>query len=416
MNEPVPTSIPHRAFALIGTSFVCFQFYYLIFYANNFWFSWEISWIGIPVTLVAIATAHFLLLFLQSKTACRSFRWIFKGRPPMLYTRWIYLSDDGFWYGLRHVRFSVVDELGLTFFGNLLIRTRAIGGPELDEADLIMKLPFSAASQPSQNLLIEKIKAVRPDVILGKVLLKALDNKILKGQAFVQTFGAAIMILLLLDVGQSLFYALKVQKHYHLARVAAIEGKTAEAEQHMRDGDYLFAHPFPLSYVTTRIFTVRGSANGFHELKAEALWLLGKKDEALVELKKAQEADPEDFRTYLMMARLLAEQGKTEEALAKAKLASEKHKHSLLTGLYEIAIVHDGKPEEQLKTYEAVAKKFNEEGFGEEPRWPPGGHSYLADNFYSVDVYFIIDKLLGKKEKTSTLLHYPEESEKTEAK
>lgn len=415
MNEPVPTSIPHRAFALIGTSFICFEIYFLIFYANNFWFSWDISWLGIPVMLLAIGTAHLMLLFLQSKAGCRAFRWIFKGRPPMIYTRWITFSEDGFWYGLRHVRFSVVDELILTFFGNLLVRTRAIGGSELDEADLILKLPFTAASQSSQNHLIERTKAVRSDVVLGKLLLKALNNQVLKGQGFVQGFGAAVMIFLLVDLGQSSFYFLRVQKHYHQARVAAVEGNRAEAQKELADGDKLFSNPIPFSYLTNRLFTVKQSASGIHKVKAATLWQLGKTDDAIAEMKKALDADPEDFRTYLMISRMLADQGKTAEALENAKTAGEKHKYSLLTNLYELSIVHSERPEDTMKVYAEVSDRFNEEGFGEEPRWPPGGHSQLHDGFFSEDIYFILDKLLGKKERTSTLLHYPDKPEDNKA-
>jgi tetratricopeptide (TPR) repeat protein len=394
-QENLATSKAHQWLTLVGAGFVAFEVIFIQLYSDNFWFTFDLRYLGLPAVVFAAVLAHFVLLFLQSRAACRATSALFKGKPPVSYTRWLTLDDEGFGYGLRYVRWQSFDEAHLSFFGNLILRSRVICGDKQKEPDIIFKFPFSPASQAVQHKFIEKLKAANPGVAFNQRLIKRLDSPVVRGQNFVQATGALMMSVLLLDLGYSSFYYLEMLKHYYLAEVAGLSGQQADAEKELTAGDFLRAHPLPVSYITTRFLTVGNCAAGVAEARGEALWSMGKKSDALSEAKKAIDYSPDSFRLYLQYARLLYLNGENAAARDQLMTAIDKHKDSLLPRLYLLAQAKESKPQAVPGLYRMMLQDLNERAFEGEPHWPPGGDTFVHDIYYSKDVYFVFNRLLG---------------------
>jgi hypothetical protein len=381
---------------LIGVSFVVFEIVFIGFYSNNFWFSLDLANLGVPAILAAAVLAYGVLRLLEGPLGCRVASPLFKGKPPVVYRTWLQTDDDGFSFGLRHVRWQVIDTVELSLFGNLIVRSRAICGDEQLQPDLIFKFPFAAAAQPEQRQFIETLKLARSGVSLNKRLVKNISSPIVRGQNFVQFIGAGMMLVLLLDLGYSSFYYLEMLKHYYLADTNALSGQLADAGVELKAADTLRAHPLPISYVTTRFLNVGSCAAGVSSARAEALWHMDRKDDALAEVQQAIKASPENFRGYLHYARLLEDSGKLPEAREQMEKAVEKHKDSLLPRLYLLANAHDQRPELVATVYKQSMDDLKDKVFQDEPIWPPGGGTFVHDVFYSRDISFVLDRLLSK--------------------
>jgi tetratricopeptide (TPR) repeat protein len=397
-NEQIlKTSKGHQWLTLIGATFVLFEIVFIGFYSNNFWFSLNLSWLGIPTILLVFALAYFVVKFLASPAGCKLASPIWRGKPPVVFEQWLRIDDDGFTYGLRHVRWDVIEGVALTLFGNLEVRSRAICGDAQKAPDVIFKFPFAPAAQPQQQQFIEALQSQRVGVEINERLQKKLTSPIVKGQNFVQALGGAMMMVLLFDLGYSSFYYLEMLKHYYLADVAALAKDGANVDAELRAGDQLREHPLPVSWITNRFLTVGSCAAGVSAARADALWHAGRSEEALGEAHKAIGFTPEHFREYLHYARFLESRGDLRGAHEQIELAVEKHKIGLLPRLYRLANAHDEKPATAVAVYKQQLDDLNEKVFGEQPVWPPGGERYVIDGLYLSDMEFILDRLIGTK-------------------
>ncbi len=391
-NETLKTAFSHRCLTLITTSFVLFEIVFLELYADNFWFAFDIAWLGVPVILIVAIFAHFLLSWLSSPRACRLLSFLFKGRLPVVYSSWLKLNSSGVTFGLKHICYQAIDELNLTWLGNLEFRSRRLCGQESPEPDCVLKVPFGVACQEVQNLLLERIKANKGDLSLNERLEKRLRSPIVRGQALVQLFGAVFMVLVLIDVAQSSFYFLETLKQYHLAHVEARLGKRHSALAHLKNADSLYLKPFAVSWVISGLLFQGSSGAGVLQTRAQALFHLGLQKEALSEARKAVDLDP-GFRNHLSLARLFAGSRQTLSARAEIADAIASHADSLLPRLYMLAMM---KPDAaRLELYKKYMDELKESTFEQEPMWPPGGNRFLAENFYSDDISFIFDRLLS---------------------
>jgi tetratricopeptide (TPR) repeat protein len=320
---------------------------------------------------------HFILLALQSKAACRFGQPIWRGKPPVAYLRWLTVDADGFTYGIRHIQWTAVDEMFLTLFGNLEIRSDAFSGP-------VFKIPFGYGSQADQKIFVEQARAANPSMRSNRRLDSRIASPIVKGQNVIQLLGAGFMALVLIDVAFSLFAYLEMLKHYYLAQA---QPSRAELQQ----ADYMHAHPFALSWVTNGFLNSKGSAADIYQARANANIALGDLDAAVADSDTAIKLKPDGFRLYLLKARILAKQGKSDQAAAAIKLAIEHHQNSILPKLYLIANDDDKKA-----AYDAVMKELNQSTFEGEPRWP-GVNNSLNESYYSDDIHFIFDKLVKQQ-------------------
>jgi hypothetical protein len=374
----LPASKGHQLLTLIGFSFIFFEIIFVFLYSDKFWFSLDIRWLGIPAILIIAALSHFILLGLQSKTICALVSPLWKGKPLVAYTRWLSVDEDGFTYGIRHIKWSAVDEMFLTLFGNLEIRSDAFSGP-------VFKFPFGYSSQHDQRIFFDLAKQRNPQLRANPRLEKRIDSPIVKGQNVIQLLGAAFMGVVLIDVALSLFMYLEMLKHYYLAQ-------TQRSNAELQQADYIHEHPIPISWVTNGFLRGKGSAATVYQARANTSIALGDLKSALADTDKAIQSTPDSFRLYLLKARILTQQGNTDKASQAIKQAIEHHQNSLLPKLY--LVVNDQDPK---SAYQSALNELNQSTFGDEPRWPPGGNNPLSETFYSDDVHYVFDRLINKQ-------------------
>jgi hypothetical protein len=410
------TSPVHRCMVLTGFTFITFGVLFIIFYAGSFWFACDGNWLGIPLVLVAALVAHFVLEALESPTACRVLAFIWKGSPPVVYRKWLTLGDGWLRFGTRFVRLDAVEELGFSMhgnvfidelagniFGGLLLASRAVCGQQPPRPDVVLKLPFGVAGPAEQKLLVEQIKERRPDVIIHDRLRRQLELRRLPFQTALQFPSVVIISLALLDLGAASFVYLETLKQYYLAHQLALAGKSAEAEEHLRQADQLRTHHLPVSFVQPAIFARGPSAAGLERERSEVLEALGRKHEALAAAIAACNLDPDSFRLHLYLARLFAANGQPRKAAAEIADAVYKHRDSLLTRLYMLAVLQDFSPAQLSPFYQRYMDNYQVVVFADEPRWPPGHNCSLIEDFYSDDLRFILDRLLAPRPAVPTL-------------
>jgi len=395
LSGQVPTTGTHRWFTLIGVSFLVYEAFFLLFYGDSFWFPYEITWWGIPTILLAFAVGHFLLIFVESPAGCHFFSPIWKGRPAIVYRKWVALDESGLTFGSRRVVWEAVDQLALTFFGNLQVWSRSVCGPQSRQPDLVLKVPFGIVKPAYQRKLVEQATARRPGLAINNRLEKRLASRELKGTELVQSLGVVFLLLVLIDLGNSTFSFLEMSKEYYLAQTEAKQGDMKIAQEHFQRAEQIYNHPFPVSWVNTKLLRQGTVAAGVHRSRSEALWELGRRQEAIVEVRKALECTPDAFRFNLRLARLLEETGNKKEAMQQMRLAVDNHASSLLPRLYVLAeLLAEDQPQAAARLYQLYMDELKDRVFGEEPWWPPGGNRYLPEVLYSDDARFIFDRLL----------------------
>ncbi|MBI4534496.1 MAG: tetratricopeptide repeat protein [Candidatus Melainabacteria bacterium] len=394
LTQHLTTLSSHRWFVLIGCSFFIFECIFLTLYGSDFWFTTDISCWGIPTIVCTLTLSHFLLTWVESPQGCRFFYPIWKGRPPLVYSKWITLNESGITFGTRHIVWAAINSLSLTFFGNLEVRSRSICGPDAPYDDVVLKFPFGPAPPASQALLLRSIKTKVPGVSFNKKLLKHGMHQI-RWTQLVQSLGVIFMLFILADVGSSTFSYLQMMKEYYLAQSDARAGNHRQAQTHLASAERLRQHPFPLSWVTTKLLAKGTVAARVEESLSEALWYLGAKNQALEASRKALELHPTGFRLNLRLARMLIEIGRFKEARTQIQQAIENHEGSLLPRLYMLSwLKQDNALTSATRFYHLYLDELDELVFGQEPMWPPGGNRYLHEILYRDDVTFILDRLL----------------------
>jgi tetratricopeptide (TPR) repeat protein len=382
----------------VGAAFIVFEILFLAMYSDSFWFSVDVTWLGIPTIFAALAIAHYALSFAESKRACRILSFLFKGRPPILYRHWLIAqdseSDAGLSFGLRHIIWSAIHEVDLTMLGNLVIKSYVLCGRS-SKAEVILKIPFGVAAYETQDALLKLLKEKCPDVIINPRLLKRINTKEMKGAKWIPAIGATFLFLVLCDVGDSTFKYLEILKGFYLTQTTEKDPSPDAqlAHRFFNKSEVLLNNPIPFSWVTKKLLREgRGAAN-VYEAEADALFALGRKEEAIKATQQALSFSPKNFRINLKLARLFLLAHDQRKARQQIEQAIDNHKHSLLPGLYMVAFLSDyGKnPNQFWKSYE---DDLDDDVFGDEPAWPPGGNRFLHDVWYREDLSFIVDKLV----------------------
>ncbi|MBY0550269.1 MAG: hypothetical protein K2W95_23530 [Candidatus Obscuribacterales bacterium] len=422
------TSLGHRLFTLVGFTYSLFAFVFFFLYSQTSWFGCDLSALGLPAVLLLVVVAHFIVCFIESDRVCRWLSFIWKGKPVICYRKWLTLNGSGITYGVKHVCWSAIDEIELTWLGNLVLRSRAVCGTAEKRPDIVMKIPYAAGDQVHKNELVKKIREHQGQATLNPRLQKSIDSPVLKGQAMVRLVTSALMFLALMDVGFSLFYYLELLKNYYLAELHAtialrefyeveipkddrIEGGNVNvlaekamklsqeenlrlAHANFQRAEQLTDHPFPLSWVSAKLLQSSNVAAGIKLDRSNVLWLLGNREKAISETRLALKQQPGNFNLELRLVRLLEESGQHKEAMEAMKTAIEDHEHSLLPKLYDLALKSSeadsaGKSEH----YKYFLDRCYLQTFGLEPWWPPGGDRMLREVFNSWDLRFVFDRV-----------------------
>lgn len=418
------TSISHRCYGLVKVSYGLFAVLFIYCFSDPSWFGLPISVIGLPIILLFLGIAHFILIFLESPGGVRLFAPVFKGVPPVFYRRWmeVYSGDTendttaAVVYGLKRVRLDLIDSLELTLWGSLLLKSVSIQG-RLSEAEtervgayqsqILARFPLGAASQADQKVLVELLKKLKPELDVNQRLQKRLDSKIVKGEELVKTLGAAFLFYVLLDLGFATSSFLEMQKHYYLSQsllrteevLPEVKGEKARrerAEQEFDRAEKMLAGRLPISLVQRALFDHGSAACGVWQARGEALFYLGKKAEAIKSLEKAHKLYPRSLKLMIELARWKLETGDTSGCRSVLTKAIEDHGEDLLPCLYMIAA--DKKENQGADAIRKQCKEylsgFDENVFGTEPWWPPGGNRFMSERYYRDDLLYLSKALL----------------------
>jgi FimV-like protein len=137
------------------------------------------------------------------------------------------------------------------------------------------------------------------------------------------------------------------------------------------------------------LFTNGNSAAELLTIRAETLYWLGRRNEAMAVLKDALLLKPHGYKIQLQLARLLAEAGDGEQARGLLEEVLKKHKDVLLPRVYNYALVaRDGPAARAL--YKRYLAELDEEVFGQEPSWPPNVDKPVMEMWRRDDLEFLV--------------------------
>ncbi|MGE0263491.1 MAG: tetratricopeptide repeat protein [Candidatus Obscuribacterales bacterium] len=401
----IGTSISHRAYALVRTAYALFAVVFIYFFVDSSWFSLNLSWFGLPIILLILGIAHLLLLAFESDTVTGLCQWLKGGTPAIFYRTWLNLeeleqvqevtADSALWLGRRQIRLAAIESLELTFWGNLMVRTDAASGPDSRGKrvlPILARLPVGAVDLVRLKEFVEKVQKARPDVAINRRLEKRLASKIVRGEEMVKLLGAVFLLYVLLDLGFSTGFYLEMLKDYHLARKTE---KISDARRSYAIAERMRLTPMSLSLVHRALFERGSAASGVWQARAEALWDTEDRQGALESIARAQEYYPQSLRLAIERARWLAIAGRRKECREILEKSIEKHDDSFLPRLYMLVLFAEGKDVERVRgLYKQYCRDLDEDVFGEEPWWPPGGDRFLSQRWYREDMHYLMDRLL----------------------
>jgi tetratricopeptide (TPR) repeat protein len=387
------TSYSYRFAVLLGSSFVIFEVVFLTLYVNDFWFSFDLSAWGIVAISLAVLAAHFLLCFIESPLGCRLARPLKHGLPLIFYRRWTAIDEDNMRIGSRQMLWQSMNKLHLTIFGNLKVWSDRLAGK--GHYDLILSLPFNCARRADQQRFIDAAQKGSLQLALSPRLKHYLGKKELRSTYIAQIISMAVMVVLLLDLGRGSFAFLEILKNYYLAQTETLKGHAVQAAQHLAEGDVLLSHQSPFSWINTKLFKDGLIAAVVHKARSEALWELGRKQEALSEAELAVKLNPHSFRLNLHEARILDSLGKQDQAHEQLLQAVKNRSDLLLPRLYLLSWLHAHETEQDVRSYyQTTLNDLKDQVFEDDPSWPPGGNHFLPETIYQEDLQFVLDRLL----------------------
>jgi tetratricopeptide (TPR) repeat protein len=401
----IHTSFSHRGLALVGTALVLFEVLFVTLLALSFWFSLNLALWGIPTVVVFSYVANALLSLLEGPAVCRLLRFVLNGKPLLIYRRWLSCDERGFTFGIKRVDWDAVDAVSLNFFSTLLIKSRKLCGPpnivgneDLNPADTILKMPFGAIDLESQRHFVETLNKYRAGIAFNDRLKKQISQPGLKGLPYLQASSVLILALALIDLGYATFTYLETLKQYYLCRVVASQSDMASANEHFARAEDLRQHPLPVSWVAHKLTSLGGVSEIYERARSDALWALGQRQEALRVAKEAAERSGIGFRLHLRVARLSSLLGNDVEANTEIQKAIDQRDDALLPRLYLSALfLGNGKLGAAQKSFKEYTLKLDNEVFGKEPPWPPGGDRFLTDVWYKDDLDFVFGRIIGEK-------------------
>jgi hypothetical protein len=390
--KPLNTSIPYRCTCLVSTTFVIFEILFLILYANDFWFSFDVSGWGIIAVCICAVAAHFLLSFIESPIGCLLVKPIRHGLPLIFYRRWLIVEPKNMCVGLRKMLWGSASKLRLTIFGNLQIWSNQLSGP--GQYDLVLSFPFNCAPLSNKQKFIDAAYQGNSELATNKRLERQLKKREVPGMRIAQTATTIIMVALVLDLGRSSFAFVETLKDFYLAQTKQMQGNNLLAASYLAAGDAILnGQTFP-SLIGSKFFNSGPIAARVHNARSDALWQVGRKQEALREAELASNLCPHDFRFNLHLARILEELGQGDRAQEQLTLAVKNRDDLLLPRLYLLAWLHVHKTTPATHSYcQVTLSNLKDKVFGDEPYWPPGGNRFLPETIYQDDLHFVLDRL-----------------------
>ncbi|MDQ5935230.1 MAG: hypothetical protein QG574_2536 [Cyanobacteriota bacterium erpe_2018_sw_21hr_WHONDRS-SW48-000092_B_bin.40] len=445
----MPPSLSHLVYTLIGFAWPVFGVVFLVLLCSTAWFAVNVVQLFPLAVVFALLVGHCLAMTLESDLATRAAYFFKNGLPLIFYRRFALVyepassnspdsrpnSDEpansatdkaaecyghpALLIGRRRVLFEAVDELYLTFLGTLEVRSFASCGlvfAKADEAaasavnrpDVFVRIPLSILDLKEQKELVALFQKYRPGLTINQRLVDRLNSPIVKGQNLIQSLGAALLVFALCDVTFATFTWLEMLKGYYGAQLCMRHpdeatvftpgsDPKARAVELFDQAEQLRLHPSPLSWAYRALFANGNSQAQLLAIKAETLYRMGRKAEAVATLEEAMTAKTSGFKAKLQLVRYLAEDGENKKAQAILDEILEKHKDVLLPRVYTEALLQAEDEKAVPATYEKYLQVLDEEAFGSEPAWPPGGEKPIMEMWKRDDLTFLADRLLLKK-------------------
>ncbi|CAN5528888.1 hypothetical protein BH11CYA1_BH11CYA1_05960 [soil metagenome] len=419
-------------YTLIGFAWPVFGVVFLVLLCSTEWFAIDVAQFFLLAVLFALSVGHCLALALESDLVTRAV-YFFKGGLPLIFYRRFALvfepkSDESdqaaaaygqpaLLIGRRRLMLGAVDELYLTFLGTLEVRSFASSGKvsagahgseATNKPDVLLRIPLSILDLKEQKSLVELFKTHNTDLTVNARLGDRLKSPIVKGQNLIQSLGAALLVFALCDVTFATFTWLDMLKGYYGAQLCMRHPAEAQAFQPGSDpqaraaqlfgqAEQLRLHPAPLSWAYRALFANANSQAQLAAIKAETLYRMGRKAEAVATLEEILTAKTSGFKAKLQMVRYLAEDGQNSKAQAILDEILEKHKDVLMPRVYSEALLIGNDEKAVPVVYEKYLHELDEEAFGSEPAWPPGGEKPIMEMWKRDDLTFLADRLLLRK-------------------
>jgi tetratricopeptide (TPR) repeat protein len=410
------TTTSHQAFVLLSSSFCFFELIFLWLYSDRVWFATDLLLWTLPASAFTLGIVHLSLSWFESSKGCTLTGFIAKGLPLAPYQRWIVINENGFEpsvrFGNRRALWSAIDRAEITFLGNVRLLSRTTSGlPVIRSArgkqydanppQLLFKIPFGIASKTDQIAFIKHLQNENPNCVLNPSLLKQLKNDEPRGATIVLNIVSLCFLLFYVDVIFSTFSYLELLKNYKLAEesapIKASPAEIANAEAYFVKAEHLRLHPLPISWVTKKMFQSDSAKLGVMQVRADALWAMKRREEAIASMRDGLEEHGKNFRAELKLARMLVDTQKFKEAYEVLDRASEKSKKAFVPKMYVLALLQSeksSKKERAEQYYDRVMKTLDEELFKDNSGWPPGVSAYVPDVWHREDIDFVFEKML----------------------
>ncbi len=445
-------SLSHFIYTLIGFAWPAFGIIFLTLLCSTDWFAVNLIWFTPVAIIAALTIGHIVAVALESDITTRLFYFFKHGSPLIFYRRFasvieplpaevaassvLEIGHPAITFAHRRVLFEAVDELYLTFLGTLELRSYAASGHVFDRAhdsenggdeavkpgdallnrpDVLVRVPLSILGLAEQKEFVALFRKYNAHVVFNKRLTDRLNSPVVKGQNLIQAIGAAVLVFALCDVTYATFTWLELLKNYYGAQIclrhpeeasAFVDANGKSKNPHFYDeratalyekAEAIRKHPSPYSWAYRALFASANSQAQLLAIRAETLYRLGRPAEA-IEVLRSVDDKSRGLKAKLQLARYLVAQGKEVEAETLLDEMIEKHKDVLLPRVYkEALLVATSDQKKVADTYEKYLSGFDEEVFGSEPAWPPGGEKAIMEMWKRDDLTFICDRLLLRK-------------------
>ena len=420
-------SIVHRIYVLIGLAWPVFGIIFIYFLCDPSWLGgdFRLSPFFPLATIAALSMAYVLARVLSGNLAARVFAFIKHGQPFLYFDRALDMSKPALMRsGLLQLDMSSISELRLTLLGVLEIRSSDITGG--GDGYVLARLPLSILSLADQKRLVDAFKEHRPDLIVSDRLTKRLASPVVKGQTIVQACGALILVVALIDVSYASFVWLDILKEHYavqtLSRTDVVYGGTVkekleraryrhelrtgwtggaddreslnkEAQKRYQHAEQMRTNPFPLSWAFRALFAGGNSASQLDIVRAESLRDLGRPDEARDILQAVVAKKQPGIKAHLSLVRLLIGMGEIKAAQSELLTIEDAHKDLLLPRVLRLTLEKrlGADARERASLLARSLEELDQEVFGDEPAWPPGGERPITEMWHRQDL-----EILGK--------------------
>jgi hypothetical protein len=397
LSGAIKTSFFYRAFTLITRSSFTFAILLILFLSTSFWFDWNAEQLGFLAVIVALGITHCLLVIAESEFLTRYFRFWRKGKPLVVYRRWLAVEENAIVFGSYRLVWTAIDGARLSHFGNLVFTSRALCGPPImtvkgdnNPASKILKVPFAAIDLPTQKSFITLLKTKCAQGALSPNLVALTNKPNLSSSNYISLFTMLIFISILFDVGYSTFRYVELLKRYYLSDKVALSGNISEGQRLYEQAEQLRTHKPFFSLVSKQLFTQGKSLANVQEVRSRALWTLGEKEQALAAQEQAVKLLPKSFKVVLCEVRMYLALGKIEAAKKALDSLMETHKHALLPRLYLASILWKNNKAAEARFYLSNYLDYlDKDYFSPPPVWPSGGEEVLHELFYQDDLKFL---------------------------